>query len=349
MLPKTVVSGFEPIVGQTFPIGILQRFLRRAAVPHAMLFTGIEGIGKRTTARLMAMALNCREGTKSVDEGPTGAFDQPCRRCPLCRQIEAGKHPDIIEIAPRKGILRIDQVRELLASLAMKPFSATHRVVIIDDAHQLNPEAGNALLKVLEEPPQGTILVLTAPQRSGLLATIVSRCRHIPFNPLATEDMAGLLAETQGLDPVLSKTLAKAAGGSYTKALQLAAGKWHQRRDWLIRASGLDRIDPHRPLASTLALAFSAELAKNKAQIDDDLEILKSWVRDLSVWPFKATHIVNADRKEMLALVRAQLSDRHLTVIWEALEKAQKDIAGNANLRLTLDNMALRMACLRAA
>ena len=102
-------------------------------------------------------------------------------------------------------------------------------------------------------------------------------------------------------------------------------------------------------MTSTLALAFSAELAQSKAQIDDDLETLKSWVRDLSVWPYKATHIVHADRKETLAQVSEQLSDGQLTVIWEALEKAQKDIAGNANLRLTLDNMALRMACLRAA
>jgi hypothetical protein len=158
-----------------------------------------------------------------------------------------------------------------------------------------------------------------------------------------------LLTETQGLDDALSKTLAKAAGGSYTKALHLAQGKWHQRRDWLIRAAGLDRIARQGPMSSTLALAFSVELAQNKEQIDDDLETIKTWVRDLSVWPFDAHHIINADRGETLQRVRRHLSDRQLLAIWETLEKAQKDIAGNANLRLTLDNMALRMASLRAA
>lgn len=349
MSPNKVIPGFEPIVGQDSPIRILQRFLRRAAVPHAMLFTGIEGIGKRSTARAAAMALNCRQGTKSVEEGPAAAFDQPCRKCTFCRQVMDAKHPDIIEIVPRKGILRIDQIRGLLATLAMKPFSAVYRVVIICDAHKMNREAGNALLKILEEPPKGTILILTARQRSDLLPTIVSRCRHIRFNPLSADNIAGLLAEAVELDAPRSKTLAKAAGGSYTRALNLAQGGWRQRRDWLIRAAGLDRIDHQERLASTLALAFAFELARDKARIDEDLETMKSWIRDLAIWPFQPQEVINGDRSEALQQVRGHLSDRQLTQMWETLEKAQKDIAGNANLRLTLDVMALRITGLQTA
>ena len=213
----------------------------------------------------------------------------------------------------------------------------------------MTQEAGNALLKVLEEPPEGTMLILTAPQGSDLLPTIVSRCRHIRFNPLSSDDIAGLLAETQGVEDPQAKTLAKAAGGSYTKALRLAQGDWRQRRDWLIHAAGLDRIDRQGPERSTLALAFSFELAQNKEQIDDDLETMKAWIRDLSVWPFEPRHVINGDRNETLKRVRQRLSDRAVLEMWEALEKAQKNIAGNANLRLTLDIMALRMASLQAA
>ncbi len=349
MSPNKVIPGFEPIIGQQFSIRILQRFLRRAAVPHALLFTGIDGIGKRSTARAIAMALNCSNGAKSVEEGPAAAFDQPCRQCTFCRRAMDAKHPDIIEMAPRKGILRIDQIRALLATLAMKPFSAACRVVIIGEAHTMNREAGNALLKILEEPPKGTILILTARQRSDLLPTIVSRCRHIRFNPLSTDDIAALLAKEKGLDETSSKTLAKAAGGSYTRALNLAQGGWRKRRDWLIRAAGLDRIDHPDRLASTLALVFALELAKDKERVDQDLETMKAWVRDLAVWPFHPQEVINGDRRETLQQVRGHLNDRQLTSMWEVLEKAQKDIAGNANLRLTLDVMALRMAGLQAA
>lgn len=349
MSPNTAIPGFEPIIGQHVAISTIQRFLRQQAMPHALLFTGIEGVGKRTTAKVAAMALNCPEGTKSVAEGPAGAFDRPCRHCTFCRRAMDAKHPDVIEITPRKGILRISQIRDLLATLTMKPFSAVSRVVIICDAHTMNREAGNALLKILEEPPKGTILILTARQRSDLLPTIVSRCRHIRFTPLSAEDLAALLAEAMQLEASVSKTLAKAAGGSYTKALQLARGGWHQRRDWLISAAGLDRSAPGAQPASVPALAFALELAQDKDRIEDDLETVKGWVRDLAVLPFRPREVINGDRWETLQLVRRRLSDRQLIDIWDTVATAQKHIAGNANLRLTLDIMALRMAELQAA
>ena len=123
------------------------------------------------------MTLNCRQGlndTKTVDA---------CGQCQPCRQILANSHPDIISVKPQGDTLRINQIRELLGLLAMKPHSAKHRVVIIAESHTMNPEAANALLKVLEEPPANTTLILTAAQKSDLLPTILSRCRHIGSSP----------------------------------------------------------------------------------------------------------------------------------------------------------------------
>lgn len=333
-------------MGQPRVLSIVRRLLQRAVVPHALLFTGIEGVGKRTTAHAFAMALNCRAADNDRGEPADQDF---CGRCAECRRIAGGSHPDILQVNPQKGILRIDQIREVLATLALKPFSARRRVVIFADAHTLNPEAGNALLKVLEEPPDGSVLILTARQRSDLLPTIVSRCRHIRFSPLAAETLAEMLIGNRGLAPQQAAAVAQAAEGSYTKALALADNHWERQRDWVIGAIGLDRAAPPEEGRTTMALAYAAGLARSKDLVEARLEMLKTWLRDLSVRPYAPRGVINQDRADALDAARARLDDRRLLALWDAVEQAHKNIAANGNLRLTLDVMALRMADLLAA
>jgi DNA polymerase III subunit delta' len=337
------MRGFEAIIGQDTPVRLLRFFLRTAKIPHALLFTGIEGVGKKTTARLFAQALNCSQPAKPAETTAEVNVD-PCGLCRPCRQIKEGGHPDIIDIAPRKGMLRIDQIRELIQTLALKPFNARHRVVIITDGQTMNEEAGNALLKVLEEPPAGTILILTARQRSDLLPTIASRCRHIRFNPLQADDLAGLLVQQHDMESERARILAGVAGGSCTGALRLSEANWGGHRDWVVGAAGLDNIEAARTRSAASAMAFAAQLALHKDRLGSDLEILKTWIRDLGVQAYQARHIINADRAELLRAMRAHIRDEQVTRLWEAVEDAQKAIAGNSNLRLTLDVMALNMA-----
>ncbi|MBT8341735.1 MAG: DNA polymerase III subunit delta' [Desulfatitalea sp.] len=338
------MRGFDAIRGQDLPVKILRHYMRSGRVPHALLFTGIEGIGKRTTARLFAMALNCTRSPAGGGTPETAAGDAPCGQCRVCRRIVAGKHPDVIELAPIKGILRIEQIRHLLAGLAMKPFSAPQRVVLIGDAQAMNAAAANALLKMLEEPPEATTLILTAHQRADLLPTIASRCRHLRFSPLASADIVVLLRSALDISDEAAGAVAESAEGSYTRALRLAQAGWLARRDWLLRATGLDQPPTSTPRPLTWALALSAQLAGQKDRIETDFEILKSWIRDLSVWPYLPARIIHRDREATLAHVGATLGAGQLLDLWEVLEKAEKNIAANGNLRLTLDVMTLRMA-----
>jgi DNA polymerase III subunit delta' len=332
-----IVPGFETIIGQQQPVRILQTLLRSATLPHAMLFTGPAGVGKRMAARIVAMALNCRDRRSLQGD--------PCGECPACRQIHGGKHPDIPLIEPQTNLLRIDQIRELLATLSMKPFSARHRVVIIAEAHCMNPEAANALLKMLEEPPARTMLILTALQKSDLLPTIVSRCRHIRFKPLSPRNLITLLKQAPDIDAGYAPTAAALAGGSLSRAMQLSLPEWQQRRNWVIRAAGLDRPEPRTDASAVaLALAFAGQLAQKKDMVRDLLDILKTWIRDLSIWPYHPELVINSDHKGTLSKVRAGISEKQLLAMWQAVEKAQKDIAARANLRLTMDAMALGMA-----
>lgn len=343
MSSSSAGQGFDDITGQRLPLRILRRFISSGAIPHAMLFTGIEGVGKRTTARRFAMTLHCGAPQATIEEEAHGA-KRPCGRCRACRQVADGNHPDTIEVGPRKGMLRIDQIRNLLGVLAMKPFGMGRRVVIVTEAHTLNQEAGNALLKVLEEPPPDTILILTAPQHTDLLPTIASRCRHIRFSPLSPDELAGLLEREHGLEAERARIIAQMANGSVTEALRLSEAGWRDRRDWMLRASGLDQPHLAKSRSATLCLTFAARLAQRKETIEGDLEILKGWVRDLSVQPYEPGHVIHGECDLLLARARAGLCENQLLALWEALEQAQKSIAANGNLRLTLDVMALRMA-----
>lgn len=321
---------------------MLKRFLRNGTLPHALLFTGVEGVGKRTAAAEIAMALNCADpqAEKKSRRDPGRA----CGICLPCRQIRSNSHPDVFTVAPQDNLLRIDQIRKLIHTLAMKPFSARHRVVIIAKAQTMNPEAANALLKILEEPPQRTTLILTASHRSELLPTIVSRCRQIAFDPLPPEDLQILLADEPGMDKGQIQTIIAMAGGSYSKARMLADDTWQSHRSWILRAAGLDAPGElnHRP--ATVALAFSSQLAEHKDKVADLLDMLKTWIRDLTIRPYQPERIINRDREHLIDAIRSDMDETRLVDLWDAVEKAQKDIAARANLRLTLDVMALRMA-----
>lgn len=317
--------------------------MRKGAIPHALLFSGIPGIGKLTVAETFAMALNCRQNPPDHPQD-SSAGEPPCGKCPTCLKISNQRHPDIITLKPQKKTLRIDQIRDLLSTLAMKPFNASHRVVIIDEAQALTPEAGNALLKVLEEPPPDTILILISLQKSDLLPTIVSRCRHIHFQPLSPQDLATLLQRHQGLAPEQARVIAGLAGGSYEKARGLASGQWQDMRNWLIQAAGLGPTKPQGGAAITAAMALAGQLAQRKERVEELLDILSTWLRDLAVLPYTAEGVINADCRPVLEQVRSRYSDQRLLGMWKAVQNAQKDIAANGNLRLTMEIMTLGLA-----
>jgi DNA polymerase III subunit delta' len=344
----TNVAGFNSIIGQRLPVRLLQTFRDRGAIPHALLFTGMAGTGKRTVAQTFAMALNCQAGSAPPaavveSENQVRVDDTPCGDCRACRRIVSGNHPDVLSIEPQGGILRIEQIRRLISIVAMKPFDAGYRVAIIADAHTLNPEAANALLKILEEPPAGTILILTSPQQSNLLPTIVSRCRHIRFSPLPADKLSKLLIKQFEIGAESALTIAQLAGGSVAEARRLIQTPWRSQRDWLVRAAGLDAHQEPGTGSPAAALALSGALAAHKDSIQDDLAILKSWIRDLWIVPHAKQLTIYRDCEARLVRARARIGTERLRFIWETIDRAQKDIAANANLRLTLDVMALKM------
>jgi DNA polymerase-3 subunit delta' len=188
---------FSEITAQDRAVGTLRAALRRGALHHAYLLGGPAGSGKHAAARLLAQAANCEGGSP----GPSGLRDDPCGECLPCRKIAREIHPDVIVLRDERTMARagtwepkagrapsrdvvVDQVRDLVDHrLALKRFEGRHRFVIVDPADAMNPQAQNALLKTLEEPPEDTTLVLVAENADALLPTIRSRCLRVPFVP----------------------------------------------------------------------------------------------------------------------------------------------------------------------
>jgi len=344
---------FDSITDQKRPIRILAAFLQKRNIPHALLFTGIEGVGKKDAATAFAMACNCTGERPGRSDQPVNHFNRkkdlpaavnPCASCRSCRKIESGNHPDIIRIKPSGAFIKIDQIRSLCDILAMKPYEARVRVVIISDAHAMNSSASNALLKMLEEPPDRSILILTACQISDLLPTIVSRCQHIRFNPVSVKSIETRLIENQGLEPNKASIIAAMANGSISRAFAMNNSKWIKRRNWLIKAGGLGQPGALFSMSSGTLMAFAEMLKKNKDFLFDSLEVMKSWLRDLVIYNFHPEKIINKDLMENIQNASQKIDIKSLLFKIDAIQAAQKDIQSNANLRLTLETMMMRIA-----
>ncbi len=345
------MPGFESIVDQEKPVRLLSNIIQKGKIPHALLFTGIEGVGKREAANVFAMACNCLAETlpnqtfsdQGIDHEREARPPSPCGACKSCRKIISGNHPDVITIQPEKARILIGQIRDLCHMLAMKPYEARYRVVIIADAHTLNPGAGNALLKVLEEPPDRTVLVLTAYHLHDLLPTIASRCQHIRFNPISHDALMNVLVTKEGIPAREADLLATLAKGSLTAALSLVASGWIEQRAWLLRMIGkesggqspLDRV--------TTLLAFSEKLAQEKDRIENALEIFKIWFRDLMIYQLSPDMVVNKDLSHTLKRLSEETAMNDLLSAYDAVQSAQEKINGNANPRLTLDVMMMKL------
>lgn len=339
-------SEYNYLKSQIKFLNYLAFFLVKDAIPHAFLFTGIKGVGKQSAAQLFSMVCNCADVASQVstirkpsDQAAVrGEIIGPCGQCRPCRKILKSIHPDVILTRPTGSFIKIDQVRDLCRKLALKPYESRFRFAIIAEADSLNPEAGNALLKMLEEPPDRTILILTAEQASDLLPTIGSRCLHIRLNPIPEQDLAVLLKEAHGIENGEATAIARISGGSFSKALSLHKQDWIGRRDRLIR-----EFESLSSKSTGVAISFAEKLSDKKELLPDCLDIFMTWLRDLLVYRYAPNRIIYHDLKNKIQREHSKFNAETLIKWIGAVQEALKRIESNANVRLTLEIMILQM------
>lgn len=177
---------WDEVVGQEHVKDVLRPALERGRIGHAYLFSGPRGVGKTTTARLIAMTVNCDDVSGAV---------KPCGKCESCKMVMSGRHPDVLEIDAASNN-SVDDVRDLREKVALQPMRGDKKVYILDEAHMMSKSAFNALLKTLEEPPSHAVFILATTEPERLPPTIVSRCQHYRFRRLSVAEIEGKLQKT---------------------------------------------------------------------------------------------------------------------------------------------------------
>jgi len=333
---------------------VLMKRIRNRKIPHALLFTGIDGIGRYQAAVRFALALNCTgQAAIRIDSFDQDSFDDKddtshfpaCETCPSCKKIISGSHPDILHIKPAGSAIKIDQIRSLRDTLSLKPYEACHRVAILEKAQVMTIPAANALLKILEEPPQRTTMILIANKSSDLLSTIVSRCQQIRFAPVPDDQIICSLADRQGVGMKRVHIAAAMASGSFDVAKKMTSNKWQRQRDWIL--SEMTLLSQGKPkdrkgsLRRTMVLA--GKLANDRQTLDNVLVVIKSWLRDLAIWPFMPQDIINRDMAAQIGKLASAIDAKIFFTGFMAMENIEKQIRANANPRLALETYLIKL------
>jgi len=213
-------TNFDHLVGQEAMVRTLSNAIETGRLPHAWMLTGVRGIGKTTTARIIARALNC-----TGPDGKGGPTINPCGQCDACRTIMEDRHVDVMELdaASRTGV---EDMREIIDGVRYGPVSARYKIYILDEVHMLSKNAFNALLKTLEEPPPHTKFIFATTEIRKVPVTVLSRCQRFDLRRIDSESLAGLFTKIAALENVeieaeATKMIAHAADGSARDGLSL--------------------------------------------------------------------------------------------------------------------------------
>jgi len=315
---------FDSFIGNRKTIDRLRAKLRVGRFPHALIFSGPQGVGKHTCAHMIAKALNC---TKAAP----GDF---CGACSSCRKIDAGTHPDVMAISVEEDAaqIKIAQVRQILGMLHLEPLEGRSKVFIIDPADLLNPEASNALLKGLEEPPENSFFILVTVNVRELLLTVRSRCQSYNFTPLALEEIRRY--------GVSDELIVRWSQGSIGRALSLEANQLRS-----VRASMLDFLE----LAVSAGedqfqqlLALSADLGRAKQDFEDRMMILCVLIGDiLYLKEDVPDKVVNIDLVDRLGQIAGAISEDRLTQMAEFLGFIESNLKNYVNRQMMTDMLAV--------
>ena len=347
---------FHDVIGQARAIGFLQRALITGRIAHAYLFNGPSGVGKRAAALAFAQALNCDMGTKCevrnpptppLQKGGTGGFlvrgaefDDGCGDCRTCRNIANGLHPDVQVIEPDGATMKIEQIRTLEADAVLVPYEARWKVFILDGAERMNEQAANALLKTLEEPTKDTVFILLTSTVSALPPTIASRCQTVTFIPLPHGQIETLLIE-KGMESSRARLIASLSRGSIERAFSPEVASLPATRDLLLEAVGRGLREGPAALVE-----LAEKLSKDREKLQQQLEILSAWLRDLMVAKAsgRTDWLVNDDRGDAVACLAKDLPMSAILDALRAVHTAMDNLVRNANPRLSTEDLLLRFS-----
>lgn len=324
------LANFKDVVGHEQIIEHLSQSLKNNKVSHAYIFSGEDGTGKNMLAKLFAKALQCEAG-----------YGDSCGMCHSCKQVDSGNQPDIRWVTHVKpASIGVDEIREQVNNdIAIKPYSSKYKIYIIDEAEKMTPQAQNALLKTIEEPPAYGLIMLLTNNVSMLLPTIRSRCVTLNMKAIASDKIEAYLIKTYEVPDYKARICTSYAQGNLGKAIKMATSSDFNELHESILAL-VKSVDNMEIYAIMDAIK---KLSEYKAEIYDIIDMMMVWYRDILM--FKLTHDPNLliYPEEYSALSkRAVISTfEGLDTIIKAMEKAKVRLKANVNFDTALEMMLL--------
>jgi DNA polymerase-3 subunit delta' len=330
------------VPGQHDAAEFFRRAVETARLAHAYILVGPEGVGKRALARALAQFVFCEART-----------DDACGKCRACRLIAANQFADVHVYQRPEGSqqLLVKVVEQLQHEMGFKPLESDRKVFILEDADKMNAAGANKLLKVLEEPPDRSLLVLLALDVRDFLPTILSRCHVLRLRPLPADELAALLEKQHGCRPDEARYLSRFAMGSPGLAAELAAGNFFRERDWLIDLMLGLREGEHFGAGDELykQSGSGGDTAQDRREaLLRFIDVIALFYRDVLASALGSdAPVINADRGAQIASLGARLSPERARRLLEAIDEARAAIAFNANQKLLLQNLAFDVARLQ--
>ncbi len=316
---------FSNVIGHRSNVQQLKTAFQQDRIPSSYLFIGTEGIGKSTLVKAFAQMINCQ--THDI-----------CHRCDSCRMFDSGSHPDFHVIQPDGQGIRIKQIHDLIRHLDLKPTYAEKRVVLVKEAHKMNLESSNSFLKILEEPPLDTLIVLLTPDESRLLETINSRCHKVYFAPLTTKEIQLVLDRNYQLDPdILDFVLCYAQGRVRSQFIEKAVVLANMR---------IQVFHILQNLATEKLFDYSLLIDQWVKQNLHGyfLEFCMAWIRDfIAVRKRVLNDLINHDMQDEAETAANKFSDEKLQWIFGLVVETELAIQSNASKSLALESLLVQL------
>jgi DNA polymerase III subunit gamma/tau len=348
-------QGFDDLIGQEPIIRVLKNSLEQGKIAHAYLFSGPRGIGKTSAARILAKALNCKDG-------PTSS---PCGTCAFCTSITDGSSLDVMEIDGASNN-SVNDIRDLRERVKYVPSGGRYKVYIIDETHMLSDAAFNALLKTLEEPPPHVVFVLATTAPRKVPSTVLSRCQHLPFRRISSSQIRERLkkiSDAEGIKITGSATdmIARAADGSLRDSLtlldQISSFSSEISESDIKDLLGITDFGLLSQLSISLIkgereeiLKITGELIEKGTDIRSFTRELIQFFRDMLVISVvkKPEEILDLSKEEMDSIrnILSKTSEDHLTLLLAELLKAEIDIRNASSPRLAFEMSLLKVSFL---
>lgn len=342
---------FDHLIGNQRVKELLRRMLETDRVPGALLFAGEEGVGKKLFAIELARALNCRN-RQGVEA---------CGTCSACKRISRfnfptsdetddwkkiiwSDHGDVGMVVAPKRLLQVDQMREIEREANFRPFEGRARVFLIEEADRLNEPSSNALLKILEEPPPTSHIILITARPAMLLTTIRSRCQALRFSPVSVAEIEKYLTQQKIASGAEAKLLARCANGSIGRALYADLKSYKEHRQPMLKLLNALAITGDR--SQLLRLSESMNEAKYKDDFEFRLELLETLIRDALIVAVNGDlkSIVNEDVLPELQKI-AERVNSHSATSWIAdIEELREQLIVNINRKPAIDALFFKMA-----